>query len=178
MDLFKTILIDPPWMERGGGKIKRGADRHYSLMTTEQIIETIRCCFSVYPVADSAHLYLWVTNNFLRDGFQVIDALGFRYITIITWVKDRIGLGQYFRGLTEQLLFSVRGDYLPATQKGVTAIFEAKTTHSTKPNASYAMIEGVSLEPRLELFARQSRSGWTAWGNEIDDQATSEGNCS
>jgi hypothetical protein len=28
---YRTIYIDPPWPERGGGKIKRGADRHYSL---------------------------------------------------------------------------------------------------------------------------------------------------
>lgn len=30
---YKTIYIDPPWPERGGGKIKRGADRHYALMS-------------------------------------------------------------------------------------------------------------------------------------------------
>lgn len=28
---YKTIIMDPPWNETGGGKIKRGADRHYSL---------------------------------------------------------------------------------------------------------------------------------------------------
>lgn len=26
---YRTIYADPPWMEHGGGKIKRGADRHY-----------------------------------------------------------------------------------------------------------------------------------------------------
>lgn len=26
---YKTIYMDPPWAEQGGGKIKRGADRHY-----------------------------------------------------------------------------------------------------------------------------------------------------
>lgn len=30
---YKTIYIDPPWPERGGGKIKRGADRHYALIS-------------------------------------------------------------------------------------------------------------------------------------------------
>ena len=29
---YKTIYMDPPWMESGGGKIKRGADRHYPLI--------------------------------------------------------------------------------------------------------------------------------------------------
>ena len=29
---YKTIYADPPWWESGGGKIKRGADRHYPLI--------------------------------------------------------------------------------------------------------------------------------------------------
>ena len=32
---YKTIYMDPPWAEQGGGKIKRGADRHYPLMKTK-----------------------------------------------------------------------------------------------------------------------------------------------
>ena len=32
MERYKTILADPPWPEHGGGKSKRGADRHYPLM--------------------------------------------------------------------------------------------------------------------------------------------------
>lgn len=35
---YHTIYADPPWMERGGGKIKRGADRHYPLMSTKDIM--------------------------------------------------------------------------------------------------------------------------------------------
>ena len=42
---YKTIYADPPWNESGGGKIKRGADRHYNLMKTTDIIgmaETVK----------------------------------------------------------------------------------------------------------------------------------------
>lgn len=35
---YQTIYADPPWWETGGGKIKRGADRHYQLMKTPEII--------------------------------------------------------------------------------------------------------------------------------------------
>ena len=35
---YHTIYADPPWMERGGGRIKRGADRHYPLMSTKDIM--------------------------------------------------------------------------------------------------------------------------------------------
>ncbi len=44
---YKTIYIDPPWMERGGGKIKRGADRHYPLMKTKDIAQL--------PIKDLMH---------------------------------------------------------------------------------------------------------------------------
>src|SRR3990170_1889273 len=114
---YKTILADPPWMESGGGKIKRGADKHYPLMTTKDI-----CKLPVHKIADiNCHLYLWVTNNFLPDGLQVIKAWGFNYKTMITWGKIsgygesfspimQIGLGQYFRGATEHCLFAVKGN--------------------------------------------------------------------
>jgi hypothetical protein len=29
---YKTLVIDPPWSEVSGGKIKRGAQKHYPVM--------------------------------------------------------------------------------------------------------------------------------------------------
>ncbi len=166
---YKTILADPPWMERGGGRIKRGADRHYPLMKTIDIM-----AIPVQEIADeNSHLYLWVTNNFLTDGLKVMEAWGFRYVTMITWVKDKIGLGQYFRGITEHCLFGVRGN-LPykiidgKRQQGITVITAPKTIHSEKPEELRPMIEKVSYPPYVELFARNKVDGWHAWGNEIN----------
>lgn len=34
---YRTIYIDPPWPESGGGRICRGAQQHYELMSVEQI---------------------------------------------------------------------------------------------------------------------------------------------
>ena len=39
--MYQCILIDPPWLERGGGKIKRGADRHYALLKTRDMPQVI-----------------------------------------------------------------------------------------------------------------------------------------
>ena len=76
---YKTIYADPPWKETGGGKIRRGADAHYPLMSTKEIM--------ALPVADLAdencHLYLWTTNNFLPDALKVMEAWGFHYKTMI-----------------------------------------------------------------------------------------------
>lgn len=81
--LYQTIMADPPWLERGGGQIRRGADRHYPLMKTREI--------AALPVAQwaasDAHCYVWVTNNFLPDGLTVLAAWGFRYVTKIDWYK-------------------------------------------------------------------------------------------
>lgn len=106
MNKYKTIYADPPWNETGGGKIKRGADKHYPLMRTKDIIAFADEVNSYAD--DNCHLYLWVTNNHLKDGLEVMEAWGFRYVTMITWMKDRFGLGQYYRGLTEHCLFGVK----------------------------------------------------------------------
>ena len=61
---YKTIYADPAWNEGGGGKIKRGADKHYPLMKTEDIKK-----LPVKDIADDdCWLFMWVTNNFLKDG--------------------------------------------------------------------------------------------------------------
>ena len=166
---YKTIYADPPWPERGGGKIKRGADRHYPLMRIEDI--------AALPVTDLAdpegcHLYLWATNNYLPAALEVMAAWGFRYITTITWIKDRMGLGQYFRGMTEHCLFGVLGKLSYKTidgkrQQGTTGFYAPKGRHSQKPEEMRQMIEKVSYGPRIELFARQIAPGWDAWGNEV-----------
>ena len=103
-----------------------------------------------------------------------MDAWGFRYVTTITWVKDRIGLGQYFRGITEHCLFGVKG-VMPykviddKRQQGKTVIYAPKTTHSQKPVEMYSMIEKVSYSPYIELFARNTKGGWDSWGNQISE---------
>lgn len=80
---YKTIYADPPWNEQGGGKIKRGADRHYDLMTVNEIRDMAEFVDSLkHP--DGYHLYLWTTNNYLKDVFEVMDIWGFEYITTIT----------------------------------------------------------------------------------------------
>lgn len=167
-------MIDPPWNERGGGVIKRGADRHYPLMKTDDIITLLRT--NILPQLDQdCHMYLWVTNNFFKDGFKVIEALGFRYITCITWMKDRMGIGQYFRGQTEHCLFAVKGK-VPykivdgKRQQGVTGFMDKRTEHSKKPEFMFGMVERVSYPPYLEVFARKKRPGWDVWGNEVEKE--------
>jgi N6-adenosine-specific RNA methylase IME4 len=170
---YKTVLADPPWNERGAGEIHRGADRHYPLMKTPEIIEYM----SKIPYDDNCHLYLWVTNNFLEHGLEVMRRLGFVYKTNIAWVKDRFGLGQYFRGQHEICLFGVRGNlpYKHQTDPSrsccteSTVIRARRTEHSVKPEEIFSKVESTSYPPFLEVFARQRRPGWDAIGNEVEN---------
>lgn len=168
------MLADPPWPERGGGKVKRGADRHYELMSTSDIISL--------PVATicapDAHCWMWVTNNYLEHGLRAMGAWGFRYVTNVAWGKVKggkaqIGIGQYLRGSHELLLFGVRGKLPPQHRgKGIPASvycslqLHERTKHSRKPDAIYETVEAVSPSPRVELFARATRPGWTSIGND------------
>jgi N6-adenosine-specific RNA methylase IME4 len=85
------------------------------------------------------------------------------------------GLGGAYRVSTEFVIFarrgslreisSVRGTWFnwkrPYNEQG-------KPKHSAKPPAFFDMVEAVSPGPRLELFARERRPGWAAWGNEVE----------
>jgi len=103
--------------------------------------------------------------------------LGFRYITNRVWVKDKVGLGQYFRGQHEILLFGVKG-HPPFKNKVTnnrskcnisTLIRGKRTKHSKKPSCVYVDIENTSFSPFLEVFAREHREGWDVWGKEVPD---------
>ena len=161
---FTTLLADPPWDVQQKGA--RGAERHYDLMSLDRI--------KAMPISDlmaeDAHLWLWVTNATLRDGYDVAEAWGFTVRSPLTWVKFRLGLGNYLRNSTEHLLFATRGKAPVQYRSQPTWINAPVTDHSHKPEEQYAIIERISPSPYLELFTRRhplSRSDWSVWGNQI-----------
>jgi N6-adenosine-specific RNA methylase IME4 len=165
-----TIVADPPWLERGGGRIQRGAGRHYSLMGADASVLVMQEWMKSYEIAENAHMYLWVTNNHLEDGLQVMKDLGFRYITNICWVKPSFGLGYYFRGQHELCLFGVRGrgSQVKTDDNGVSSIVKAlKRKHSQKPDEFYDLVERRSVGGYLYMFSRSERDGWYMEGDEV-----------
>ena len=161
---FATIVIDPPWdWGDEGDNDQLGRSRpDYATMSMEKLL--------AFPVGDRAdtdcHLYLWVTNRSLPKGFDLMEAWGFRYITCITWGKPSFGLGSYFRGQSEQILFGVKGSQ-PLKRKDASTFFYAPrgpNGHSSKPIEFYPFVESCSPGPYLEIFSRHGREGWTAWG--------------
>jgi N6-adenosine-specific RNA methylase IME4 len=159
VDVFPTIVIDPPW--RYDNRATRGAaENHYPTMDMDELRALD------VPAADDAHLYLWVTNPFLREGLELCTTWGFTYKTLLTWTKPQIGTGNYFRSATEHIIFGLRGS-MPTARNDVPTWFTAdRQRHSQKPEAFYDLVESCSPGPRLEMFARRRRIGWSVWGNE------------
>lgn len=161
---FKTILADPPWEIAQKGKL--GASRHYNLMS----LEAIKNMPVTDLTEDNAHLWLWTYPAALEQSFEVVRAWGFEPKSIFTWVKPRLGLGNYLRNCTEQMIFATRGK-APIKFKGQMnwGMFPVQD-HSHKPEEVYSIIERCSDGDYLELFARRpvpSDKNWSIWGNEI-----------
>jgi N6-adenosine-specific RNA methylase IME4 len=117
---YATIVADPPW-EYGAAWRWRKNLKHrpmpYSTMSLEQIH-----ALSVGQLAQpSAHLYLWTTNRYLRDAFDVAQAWGFAPTTTLVWCKPPRGLGPYgrFTVTTEFILFGqAHADHRPGRKVG------------------------------------------------------------
>lgn len=187
---YATIVADPPW-DVGAGpagapytldadgvqrwdKVSRPSrPLAYQSMTVDEI----KAMRVTEVAAADAHLYLWTTNGYLRDAFDVVKAWGFTYSTTLVWAKNVMGggLGGSYGISTEFCLFCRRGT-LPAIGRVKGTWFDwkrpyderGKPRHSAKPAEFFAMIDQVSPGPYLELFARERRLGWDSWGNEVD----------
>jgi N6-adenosine-specific RNA methylase IME4 len=165
---FATIVIDPPWdWGDEGDQDQLGRARPtYQTMSFEDLL-----ALSVGARADDdCHIYLWITNRSLPKGFALLEEWGFRYVTALTWCKPSIGMGNYFRGSTEHVLFGVKGSQ-GLNRKDVGTWFQAprgQLGHSSKPDEFYSLVESCSPGPYLEMFARSNRKGWTPWGAETN----------
>jgi len=157
-DKFKTLIIDPPWDYEWLSIAGRAAPG-YATMTHEQLLK-----LNVSRWAeDNCHLYLWVTNNFMTRGCELMERWGFQHKTVLTWHKlsrkgnGWFGLGTYFRNATEHVLFGVRGT-LRTRVANIPTWFEAPIgAHSEKPEAFYDIVRKASFLPCGEGFQREPR---------------------
>jgi N6-adenosine-specific RNA methylase IME4 len=160
---YSVLYADPPWRYDDVKTASRAVENQYPTMSLPDI-EAMEV-----PAADDAVLFLWATSPKLAEAMSVLDAWHFSYRTCAVWVKDRIGMGYYFRQRHELLLVAKRGKMAAPAEAGrPDSVIEApRAKHSAKPALVYELIERMYPgEERLELFARAPRPGWTSWGNE------------
>lgn len=162
---YRCIVIDPPWPIAKIERTERpyqGDALDYPVMTLEEI-----AALPIDDMAeDAAHLYLWVTHKYLPDGLSLVNGWGFDYQCLLTWVKP-VGFTPFsWMYNTEHVIYAHRGG-LRLDRLGLKLSFDAPVNgHSVKPERFYDLVRQVSPGPRLEMFARQERIGFDAWGNE------------
>jgi len=160
---FATVYADPPW-PYANQATRAATDNHYPTMSLADITEA----FPPALAPDRAHLFLWTTNGFLREAFEVLGAWGFEYRSLFVWCKPQLGIGNYWRVSHELLLLGVRGGLTFRDHSFRSWQEMERQGHSAKPEKVRRMIEQVGYGPRLELFARHEAEGWTVWGNQIE----------
>ena len=163
---FRVIVADPPWPYGiRQGDITHRARNPYGAMSMGDIKKYLK---PDLPFKDCV-LWLWTTNAFLRESFEVIEAWGFQYKTMLTWVKNKIGLGDYLRGKTEHCMMCVKGKPLIHLTNQSTALIAPSNSHSQKPKEFYSLVDALCPGSKVELFSRvKKRDGWVLHGINFD----------
>ena len=164
---YRTIVADPPWEYRNrktGGSLISGAAQKYHVMSQDQII-----ALSVPEITErDAICFLWVPVPLLPDAFPVMDRWGFSYKTAIFWRKIMsLGLGFWFRGQVEVCLLGVKGNVKAFRCQKPNFIQSKAGRYSEKPERFWSLIAPHILQPGIELFAREERPGWDAFGDQV-----------
>jgi N6-adenosine-specific RNA methylase IME4 len=175
---YSTIVIDPPWEVKNNLKDVRYYRSGSQRMPYEQMTDRDIMKLPIENLADeNCELYLWTTQKYLPDAFEVLKAWGFKYCQTLTWCKTPMGTGQggVFCPTTEFLILGRKGK-MPKVKRIDTTWWNVKRTnkHSKKPEFFQDLIETVSDAPRLEMFARRERENWDVWGNELENDVELE----
>ena len=178
---YEIILADPPWPQKKGNvrkcRPKQTRALDYSTMPVSE-------CFTImdpfFKEAEERHnVFLWSIDKFLHESEDEMCKRGYKLHARFIWDKQN-GVAPAFtvRFTHEYLLWFYKpGQILMPRQeargKYTTVMREASTYHSHKPQCVYEMLEDMfPYVQKIELFARNRRDGWKAWGNELEETAT------
>lgn len=172
---YNIIYADPPWQYRTYSKKGQGrsAESHYPTMSIEEI--------KALPVSELAAknctLFMWITFPCLFEALDVIKAWGFTYKTVaFVWIKQNRcsdslfwGMGYWTRANAELCILATKGQPKRKSAGVHQVIVSHVEEHSKKPAETRDRIVALMGDlPRVELFARQTTSGWDVWGNEVE----------
>jgi N6-adenosine-specific RNA methylase IME4 len=175
---FAAIYADPPWhFETWGEGGNRNVTSKYPTMSVEEM-----CALPIASLAaPDCALFMWIVWPKLFEAIEVMKAWGFTYKTCaFCWLKADpyrlwadeytpfAGLGYWTRANSEVCLLGTRGKPQRLNADVRQGIISPRREHSRKPDDIYGRIERLVGGPYLELFARQGREGWAAWGNEVN----------
>lgn len=185
---YKIIYADPAWSY--DKKIGQGvADEVYDTMDLQDIKD-----LPIQEISDDdCFLFIWVTFPMLREGLEVIEAWGFEYKTLaFSWIKTNkrqnqsqlsflpidtidsfFGIGHYTKSNCEVCLLGKKGKPKVVDNSVSSVLIAPLRGHSRKPDETRDRIVQLCGDlPRVELFARQNKDGWDAWGNQVKNSIT------
>lgn len=181
---YDVVLLDPPWPYEGSATKDQAAGKHYALMSLGALEQLpVRAL-----LAPRSLVYLWATGPKLHLAVQLGLAWGLRFAGVaFVWVKTgRSGKVIHGQGVrptitkpTSELVLAFtpvkRGRPLPVLDEGMGQIVLAcrpDNVHSAKPAEIQDRIERLhGPQRRLEMFARNERAGWDAWGLGVGSEA-------
>jgi len=167
---YDLIVADPPWdfINYSDKGTRKGADPHYRVMSLADI--------QALPVSQLARgdclLLLWATGAMLPKCIETAEAWGFTYKTELIWRKlwpsgkPRMGTGYRARSFHEPVILATMGS---PKHKPFPSLFDGTSRqHSRKPDEFFAIIDRCceGLANRAELFSREDRAGWDAFGDQ------------
>lgn len=174
---YNVILADPPW-SYGGSDTPHGSKStdHYPSMQYSELK-----ALDVKPLcAEECILFMWTTGPKLNFAIELGESWGFKYRQVaFVWDKVNPCCGNYTITQCEfVLVFKLEKGRLPKRSKTNVRqlITEKKREHSRKPEYVQDMLDLMyPTAKKIELFARRTRDGWDAWGNETTKFDTKEG---
>tara|TARA_Y100000310_G_scaffold272288_1_gene287163 strand:+ start:828 stop:1904 length:1077 start_codon:yes stop_codon:yes gene_type:complete len=163
---FDVIVIDPPW------KVDHNySPDHYMGRVAnpypEMSIEEIKKI--KLPAKDNCILWLWTTHSQIWNAKELLSKWDFEYKGILVWNKEYMGIGKWLRKQCEFCLLAVKGNPIWTATDVRDIITEKRTSHSTKPESFYEMIDQICVGRKLEYFSRKQRDGWEVYGDEINN---------
>jgi N6-adenosine-specific RNA methylase IME4 len=176
---FDVVLADPPWGYYGAQDKWGAAAKFYETSPDEALL--------AFPMkrlmAKRSVLFLWATSPRLDLALRCIAAWGLHYRGVaFVWVKTRkdgapIGAQGVRPSIVKPTVEYVlaasparTGRPLPLADEAVANVVMApRGVHSKKPAEIAARIERLYPDAeRLELFCRNPRPGWSAWGDQVE----------
>ena len=160
---YHVLVVDPPWQYE-----KRAEDTTHRGRCLYPTMSIAEICNIEIPAEDNAVLWLWTTNAFIHDAYHIVESWEFTPKTVLTWVKDRMGVGDWLRGQTEHCILAVRGKPVIDLTNQTTVLNAPLREHSRKPDEFYDMVSSLCPGRKIDMFSREPREGWDQWGGEVD----------
>jgi N6-adenosine-specific RNA methylase IME4 len=116
------------------------------------------------PASENCVLWLWTTHKYIFDCKDILEKWGFRDVSILTWVKNTLGIGKWLRSKTEYCVMAVKGKPLINLTNESTVLMADNKGHSIKPMEFYDMVDKLCVGRKLDYFARDKKKGWDTFG--------------